>query len=179
MRNWLLLGWGVCAWAQVALGADVVSNAMSGAKHSTLAAAVAASANGDELVMIGDETLGATLVVSNRVLSIVSDGAVRTIRGSAGCGYDMVYVAGTNAVLTLGRAGGSDEAPTLVFDGGKNAGVSNLYDIFSMSESTLRMHPGVVLRNLASVDSGAINNSSGQVVMWGGRIENNVAPELH
>lgn len=175
MKRTFLLGVAGCLWAQSALAVDVVSNAMTGAGYSNLAAAVAAAAEGDQLVMIGDETLAATLMVSNRMLSIVSDGSVRTVRGSTNCSYDMVAVAGTHAALTLGRPEGSDAAPTLIFDGGMNTGVSNLYDMFFLSGGVLTMHPGVALRNLASVDTGPINNSGGVFEMHGGRIENNTA----
>jgi hypothetical protein len=163
----------VCA--QGAQAANVVSNAMKGATYANLAAAVAAAADGDQLVMIGDETLATTLLISNRVLSIVSDGAVRTIRGSTNCSYDMVMLVGTNATLTLGRPEGSDAAPTLIFDGGRNSGVSNLYDMVYSDQGWLTIHPGVVFRNLASVDKGAIYNNLGVVEMYGGRIENNSA----
>ena len=151
---------------------------MSGLTYASLASAVASSANGNQLVMIGDETLGSTLVISNRTLSVVSDGAVRTVRGSTNCSFDMFYVVGTNAALTIGRADGSgnDLSPTLIFDGGKTSGVANLYDMFFLSGSTLVMHSGVVLRNLASLDSGAVHNSGGVFEMDGGRIENNSAP---
>ncbi len=178
MRLYCYLGVVFLTWAQGASAADVVSNAMSGAKYSNLASAVAASANGNQLVMIGDETLASTLVVSNRTLSIVSDGTVRTVRGSTNCSYDMVYVVGSNASLTLGRADGSgnDASPTLIFDGGKTSGVANLYDMFFLSGGSLALHPGVLLRNLASLDSGAVNNSGGGFAMVGGRIENNSAP---
>ena len=176
MKSFLVLGLVFCAWAQGVSAALVVSNAMSGAAHSTLAAAVAAAADGDQLVMIGDETLAATLQINDRVLSIVSDGAVRTIRGSTNCAYDMVALVGTNATLTLGQPGGSDAAPTLVFDGGRYSGVSNLYDMIYSDQGWLTIHPGVVFRNLASVDKGPIYNYLGVVEMLGGRIENNSAP---
>jgi hypothetical protein len=175
MKSFLVLGLVFCAWAQGGSAALVVSNAMSGAAHSNLAAAVAAAADGDQLVMIGDETLAATLQINNRVLSIVSDGAVRTIRGSTNCAYDMVALVGTNATLTLGQPGDSDAAPTLIFDGGRYAGVSNLYDMIYSEQGWLTIHPGVVFRNLASVDKGPIYNSLGVVEMYGGRIENNSA----
>lgn len=176
MRPWILLGLLLGGWAPGAAAAPVVSNAMSGLVYSNLADAVAAAAQDDRLVMIGDEILPATLVVSNRVLTIVSDGAVRTIRGSTNCAYDMILVTGTNATLTLGTPAGSDAAPTLVIDGGRFAGVSNLYDMFFLDLGWLNIHPGVLLHNLASVDTGAINNSAGVVVMSGGRIESNTAP---
>ena len=176
MRLSLYLGVVFCAWAQGAPAAEVVSNAMSGAKYSNLASAVAAAADGSQLVMIGDETLAATLVISNRVLSLVSDGAVRTVRGSTNCAGRMIYLVGTNATLTLGRTNGSDAAPTLIFDGGKTSGVASLSNMFYSDLGWLTMHPGVVLRNLASVDTGAINNSLGVVEIFGGRIENNSAP---
>lgn len=175
MRRMVGIGATFCVWVHVALAADVVSNAMTGARYSGLAPAVAAAANGDRLVMIGDDTLASTLVISSRVLSIVSDGAVRTVWGSTNCSYDMVEVAGTNAMLTLGQPSGSDAAPTLIFDGKKNAGVTNLFDMFFLGGGCLTLHPGVVLRNLGSVDVGAINNSGGVVEMRGGRIENNSA----
>ena len=73
------------AWSLGAMGsgaADVVSNAMSGVRYPSLATAVAAATSGDRLVMIGNETLGATLIVSNKTLALVSDGSVRTVTGS-------------------------------------------------------------------------------------------------
>lgn len=175
MRPWILLGLAFGGWLQGASAAYVVSNAMSGLVYSNLAAAVTASAQNDRLVMIGDEILAATLVVSNRILTIDSDGSVRTIRGSTNCVYDMILVTGTNATLTLGAPGGSDTAPTLIIDGGRNAGVSNLYDMFYLDLGWLNIQPGVVLRNLASVDTGAVNNNAGVIEMVGGRIENNTA----
>lgn len=176
MRTWLPIGLALCCWAPAASAAYVVSNAMSHQVYSNLAAAAAASANNDRLVMIGDETLFATLNMPNHSLTIVSDGNVRTIRGSTNCAYDMIMVAGTNATLTLGAPGGSDAAPTLVFDGGRFAGVSNLYDMFYLDLGWLNIHPGVVLRNLASLDTGPIHNKAGVVDMFGGRIESNLAP---
>jgi hypothetical protein len=166
----------VLLFATGAWAADIVSNAMSGVRHPSLAAAVAAAASGDRLVMIGDETLGATLVVSNKTLTLVSDGTVRTVFGSTNCSYDMVYLDGTNAVLTLGTAGGSDASPRLIFDGARHAGVSNLYDMFFVAGGSLTLHPGVVLRNLASLDCGAVYVADGSFAMHGGRIENNAAP---
>ncbi len=176
MRAWICILFLVVAGLRGARAADVVSNAMSGARFPSLAAAVAAAAKGDELVLIGNEILSSTLTISNRTLSIVSDGVERTIRGSTNCSYDMVLLAGTNTFLTLGKSGGSDATPTLIFDGGKGAGVSNLYDMVLMNGSHLTMHPGVVLRNLASLDTGPVNNSGGVFEMRGGRIEGNSAP---
>ena len=176
MRWSAVAGLVLCMGVSRAPAAYVVSNAMSGARYSNLAAAVTASVNGDRLVMIGDATLSATLTISNRILTIVSDGSVRTIRGSTNCSYDMIAVVGTNATLTLGATNGSDAAPTLVFDGGRYSGVSNLYDMFYLEYGWLNLHPGVKLCHLASLDAGTINNVLGVVEMNGGRIENNSAP---
>jgi len=159
------------AWA-----ADVVSNAMTGVRYPSLAAAVAAATSGDRLVMIANETLGATLVVSNKTLTLVSDGTVRTVTGSTNCTDGMVSILGATATLTLGQPEGSDAAPTLIFDGGRYQGVASLSNMFFSDLGWLTIHPGVVLRNLASVDVGAIYNLSGVVEMFGGRIENNSAP---
>ena len=156
--------------------ADVVSNAMSGVRYPSLATAVAAATSGDRLVMIGNETLGATLIVSNKTLTLVSDGTVRTVTGSTNCTDGMVSILGVTATLTLGQPEGSDAAPTLVFDGGRYQGVTSLSNMFFSDLGWLTIHPGVVLRNLASVDVGAIYNLSGVVEMYGGRIENNSAP---
>ena len=159
------------AWA-----ADIVSNAMTGVRYPSLATAVAAATSGDRLVMIGNETLGATLIVSNKTLTLVSDGTVRTVTGSTNCTDGMVSILGVTATLTLGQPEGSDAAPTLVFDGGRYQGVTSLSNMFFSDLGWLTIHPGVVLRNLASVDVGAIYNLSGVVEMYGGRIENNSAP---
>lgn len=167
------------AWSLGATGsgaADVVSNAMSGVRYPSLATAVAAATSGDRLVMIGNETLGATLIVSNKTLTLVSDGTVRTVTGSTNCTDGMVSILGVTATLTLGQPEGSDAAPTLVFDGGRYQGVTSLSNMFFSDLGWLTIHPGVVLRNLASVDVGAIYNLSGVVEMYGGRIENNSAP---
>lgn len=176
MKRWVYL---TLAWSLGATGgwaADVVSNAMTGVRYPSLAAAAAAASSGDRLVMIANETLGATLVVSNKILTLVSDGSVRTITGSTNCADGMVSIVGMTATLTLGQPDGSDAAPTLIFDGGKFQGVSNLFTMFYSELGWLTLHPGVVLRNLASVDAGAIYNQSGVVEMFGGRIENNSAP---
>ena len=53
--------------------------------------------------------------------------------------------------------------------------MSNLYDLFYLDLGELVMHPGVVIRNLASVDVGPVHNVSGLFRMHGGRIENNAA----
>ena len=165
-----------CLFATGAWAADIVSNATSGVRYPSLATAVAAATSGDVLAMIGDETLGATLVVSNKTLTLVSDGTVRTVFGSTNCTDGMVSVLGMTATLTLGQPEGSDAAPTLIFDGGRYRGVASLSNMFFSDLGWLTIHPGVVLRNLASVDVGAIYNLSGVVEMYGGRIENNSAP---
>ena len=170
---WVLAG---CLFASGAWAADVVSNAMNGVRYPSLAAAVAAATSGDRLVMIGNETLGATLVVSNKILTLVSDGSVRTVTGSTNCTDGMVSILGATATLTLGQPEGSDASPTLIFDGGRYQGVASLSNMFFSDLGWLTLHPGVVLRNLASVDVGAIYNISGVVEMYGGRIENNSAP---
>lgn len=175
MKRWVYLIW---AWSLGVTGgwaADVVSNAMTGVRYPSLAAAVAAASSGDRLVMIANETLGATLVVSNKTLTLVSDGSVRTITGSTNCADGMVSIVGMTATLTLGQPDGSDAAPTLIFDGGRYQGVASLSNMFFSDLGWLTLHPGVVLRNLASVDVGAIYNLSGVVEMFGGRIENNSA----
>ena len=159
------------AWA-----ADIVSNAMTGVRYPSLATAVAAATSGDRLVMIGNETLGATLIVSNKTLTLVSDGTVRTVTGSTNCTDGMVSILGVTATLTLGQPDGSDASPTLIFDGGRYQGVASLSNMFFSDLGWLTIQPGVLLRNLASVDVGAIYNLSGVVEMYGGRIENNSAP---
>ncbi len=157
--------------------ADVVSNAMSGICYPTLAAGVAAAANGDTLVMIADHVLPETLVISDRVISIVSDGTKRTITASTNCVYDMVEVSGLTTILTLGIAGAGDDAdPKLVFNGGGEQGVTHLFDMFYVDLAELNLHPGVVLESLSSQDVGGIYNYGGLVRMYGGRIENNAAP---
>lgn len=164
-----------CLIATSAWAADVVSNAMNGVRYPSLAPAVAAAASGDRLVMIGNETLGTTLVVSNKTLTLVSDGSVRTVTGSTNCTDGMVSILGATATLTLGQPEGSDASPTLIFDGGRYQGVASLSNMFFSDLGWLTIHPGVVLRNLASVDAGAIFNQAGVVEMYGGRIENNSA----
>lgn len=170
---WVLAG---CMCATGAWAADVVSNAMTGVRYPSLAAAVAAAASNDRLVMIGNETLGATLVVSNKILTLVSDGNVRTVTASTNCSDGMVSLLGATATLTLGQPDGSDASPTLVFDGGRYQGVASLSNMFFSDLGWLTIQPGVLMRNLASVDVGAIYNLSGVVEMRGGRIENNSAP---
>ena len=165
-----------CLFAAGTWAADVVSNATTGVRYPSLAAAVAAATSGDVLAMIGNETLGATLVVSNKTLTLVSDGNVRTVTGSTNCSDGMVSLLGATATLTLGQPAGSDASPTLIFDGGRYQGVASLSNMFFSNLGWLTIHPGVVLRNLASVDVGAIYNLSGVVEMYGGRIENNAAP---
>ena len=81
-RKILQLAMAGCLFATGAGAADVVSNAMTGVRYPSLATAVAAATSGDRLVMIGNETLGATLVVSNKMLTLVSDGSVRTVTAS-------------------------------------------------------------------------------------------------
>ena len=175
-RKILQLAMAGCLFATGAGAADVVSNAMTGVRYPSLATAVAAATFGDQLVMIGNETLGATLVVSNKMLTLVSDGSVRTVTASTNCSDGMVSILGMTATLTLGQPEGSDASPTLVFDAGRYQGVSSLSNMFFSNLGWLTIHPGVLLRNLASVDVGAIYNLSGVVEMYGGRIENNSAP---
>ena len=54
MKRILILVWAGAAIASGAWAADVVSNAMSGVRYPSLAAAVAAATSGDRLVMIGN-----------------------------------------------------------------------------------------------------------------------------
>ena len=74
--RWVFLG---LMLAGPAYAADVVSNATSGVRYPSLATAIAAATNGDTLVMIGNDTLQSTPVISNKTLTVVSDGSVRTI----------------------------------------------------------------------------------------------------
>ena len=176
MKRFVFLALAGCLFAAGARAADVVSNAMTGVRYPSLATAAAAATSNDRLVMIGNETLAATLIVSNKTLTLVSDGNVRTVTASTNCSDGMVSLLGATTTLMLGQPEGSDGSPTLVFDGGRYQGVTSLSNMFFSDLGWLTIQPGVLLRNLASVDVGAIYNLSGVVEMYGGRIENNSAP---
>lgn len=171
--RWVFLG---LMLAGPAYAADVVSNATSGVRYPSLATAIAAATNGDTLVMIGNDTLQSTPVISNKTLTVVSDGNVRTIYGSTNCTDGMISVVGMEGTLILGQPGGDDNSPTLIFDGAQQQGVHSLSNMFFLELGWLTIHPGVVLRNLDSVDAGAIYSIAGVVEMLGGSIESNAAP---
>ena len=112
--------------------------------YPTLHAAVASAQSNDTIVLIGNAILTNVLAIT-RPLSIVSDGAVRTIARTNAFANDMIYV--TSGPLVLGDGAGSDAAPTLILDGGATNGLAGGYSFIFAVGANVVVHPGVVLRN--------------------------------
>lgn len=141
-----------CTWILFLLAATVALQngnadvAQIGAQtYPTLHAAVAAAQSNDTIVLIGNVILTHALSVS-KPLSIVSDGAVRTITRTNGFADDLIYVQASGA-LTLGDVAGNDAAPNLILDGGATNGIAGGYSFIFAVSANVVVHPGVVLRN--------------------------------
>lgn len=113
--------------------------------YPTLHAAVAAAQSNDTIELIGHVILTNRLAIT-RPLAIVSDGAARTISRTNAFADDLISVSSPGS-LVLGDAGGNDDAPTLILDGGFTNGVAGGFSFLFATEADVTIHPGVALRH--------------------------------
>ena len=142
--QWLLAG---LVWSGAACPATADVARIGATTYPSLHAAIAAAPSGATVELIGDAVLTNLLTISLPV-AIVSDGAVRTITRTNAFADDLIYVQSSGA-LTLGQAGGSDAAPTLILDGGATNGIAGGYSFIFAVGADVVIQPGVVLRRFS------------------------------
>ena len=172
--RWVVAGIlaGQGAWADVArIGATT---------YPTLPAAVAAAHSNDTIVLIGDPVLTQALPIAIP-LTIVSDGAVRTISRTNAFADDLITVQYPGS-LTLGSPSGTDASPTLVLDGGSSAGIRGGYSFIFAYQASIVIHPGVLIRNYSATYAALYlvdNGTLASLTMHGGCFSNNAATNSH